>query len=68
MLLQAGKSILLVRSPFFGMGKIAGLRQIFGASPELKTLLRTFSRCSKSAQDLHTSAGMLSSPVALAED
>ena len=59
---------LLVRSPFFGIDKIAALRQTFGASPELKTLLQTFSRCSKSAPDLQTSAGMLSSPVALPDE
>ena len=34
----------------------------------LKTLLQTFSRCSKSAPDLQTSAGMLSSPVALPDE
>ena len=56
---------LLVRSPFFGICKIAALRQMFGASPELKTWLKTFSRCSKSAPDFVTSVGMLSSPVAL---
>ena len=59
---------LLVRSPFFGIGKIAALRQIIGASPELKTLLQTFSRCSKSAPDFQTSAGMLSRPVALPDE
>ena len=56
---------LLARSPFFGISKIAALRQIFGASSELKTLLQTFSRCSNSAPDFQTSAGMLSSPVAV---
>ena len=50
------------------MGKIAALRQTFGASPEWKTLLQTFSRCSKSAPDFQTSAGMLSSPVALPDE
>ena len=55
----------LIRSPLIGIGKIAALRQIFGASPELKNWLKTFSRCSKSVPDFQISAGMLSSPVAL---
>ena len=57
----------MVRLPFFGIGKIAALRQIFGASPELKTLLQTCSRCSKSALDFQTSAGVSSSPITLPE-
>ena len=51
-----------------GIGKVAALRQISGVSPESQTLLQTLRRCSKSAPDFQTSAGMLSSPVALPDE
>ena len=60
--------LLVGKISFLWYRQIAALRQTFGASPELKTLLQTFSRRSKSAPDFQTSAGMLSSPVALPDE